>query len=39
MIDLALDGIRKLTDQCTNLQGFLVFHSIGGKFYWKTIPK
>jgi len=25
-----LDRIRKLTDQCTGLQGFLVFHSFGG---------
>ncbi|ELK27771.1 Tubulin alpha-1B chain [Myotis davidii] len=27
IIDLVLDRIRKLTDQCTGLQGFLVFHS------------
>ncbi|KAL6464781.1 hypothetical protein MHYP_G00270980 [Metynnis hypsauchen] len=30
IIDLVLDRIRKLTDQCTGLQGFLVFHSFGG---------
>ena len=30
MIDLCLDRIRKLADQCTGLQGFLVFHSFGG---------
>jgi tubulin alpha len=30
MIDLTLDRIRRLTDQCTGLQGFLVFHSVGG---------
>ena len=29
-VDLALDRIRKLADNCTGLQGFLVFHSIGG---------
>jgi hypothetical protein len=31
MIDLVLDRLRKLADQCTGLQGFLVFHSFGGK--------
>ncbi|XP_068197151.1 tubulin alpha-1C chain-like [Antennarius striatus] len=30
ILDLVLDRIRKLTDQCTGLQGFLVFHSFGG---------
>uniref|UniRef100_A0A3B4C069 Tubulin alpha chain n=1 Tax=Pygocentrus nattereri TaxID=42514 RepID=A0A3B4C069_PYGNA len=30
VIDSVLDRIRKLTDQCTGLQGFLVFHSFGG---------
>ncbi|KAI4895486.1 hypothetical protein NFI96_016436, partial [Prochilodus magdalenae] len=30
IIDLVLDRVRKLTDQCTGLQGFLVFHSFGG---------
>ncbi|CAH3134604.1 unnamed protein product [Pocillopora meandrina] len=30
MIDLVLDRIRKLADQCTGLQGFLIFHSFGG---------
>ncbi|KAK2862772.1 hypothetical protein Q5P01_002305 [Channa striata] len=29
-IDVVLDRIRKLADQCTGLQGFLVFHSFGG---------
>ena len=29
-IDQALDRIRKLADQCTGLQGFLIFHSFGG---------
>ncbi|CAG0901942.1 unnamed protein product [Darwinula stevensoni] len=28
--DLALDKIQKLADQCTGLQGFLIFHSFGG---------
>ncbi|KAF3843016.1 hypothetical protein F7725_001865 [Dissostichus mawsoni] len=30
IIDSVLDRIRKLADQCTGLQGFLVFHSFGG---------
>jgi tubulin alpha len=30
MVDLTLDRIRRLADQCTGLQGFLVFHSVGG---------
>uniref|UniRef100_A0A8C6M054 Tubulin alpha chain n=1 Tax=Nothobranchius furzeri TaxID=105023 RepID=A0A8C6M054_NOTFU len=30
IIDLVLDRIRKLADQCTGLQGFLLFHSFGG---------
>jgi tubulin alpha len=29
-VDLVLDRIRKLADQCTGVQGFLVFHSFGG---------
>uniref|UniRef100_A0A8D1D2D2 Uncharacterized protein n=1 Tax=Sus scrofa TaxID=9823 RepID=A0A8D1D2D2_PIG len=35
IIDLVLDRIRKLADQCTGLQGFLVFHSFGwGNWFW-----
>ncbi|XP_055487537.1 tubulin alpha-1 chain-like [Leucoraja erinacea] len=30
VVELVLDRIRKLADQCTGLQGFLVFHSFGG---------
>ncbi|CAG5110003.1 Oidioi.mRNA.OKI2018_I69.chr2.g4457.t1.cds [Oikopleura dioica] len=30
IIDNVLDRIRKLSDNCTGLQGFLVFHSFGG---------
>ncbi|KAG8438746.1 hypothetical protein GDO86_005079 [Hymenochirus boettgeri] len=30
IIDLVLDRIRKLSDACSSLQGFLVFHSFGG---------
>ncbi|KYO38845.1 tubulin alpha-2 chain-like [Alligator mississippiensis] len=30
IIDVVLDKTRKLTDQCSGLQGFLVFHSFGG---------
>ena len=29
IVDLVLDRIRKLADNCTGLQGFLVFHSFG----------
>ena len=29
-IDPCLDKIRRLTDQCSGLQGFLIFHSCGG---------
>ncbi|EPY78791.1 hypothetical protein CB1_001007001 [Camelus ferus] len=30
IIDRVLDQIRKLANQCTDLQGFLVFHSFDG---------
>mmetsp|Transcript_9845 Transcript_9845/g.30343 ORF Transcript_9845/g.30343 Transcript_9845/m.30343 type:complete len:465 (+) Transcript_9845:154-1548(+) len=30
LVDQTLDKIRKLADQCEGLQGFLVFHSVGG---------
>jgi len=30
MVDLCLDRIRKLADQCTGLQGFFIFHAVGG---------
>uniref|UniRef100_A0A7M6DNA9 Tubulin alpha chain n=2 Tax=Clytia hemisphaerica TaxID=252671 RepID=A0A7M6DNA9_9CNID len=30
VIDPVLDRIRKLVDQCSGLQGFLLFHSFGG---------
>ena len=30
IIDLVLDQIQKLADQCVGLQGFLVLHSFGG---------
>merc|ERR1711985_6563 len=30
IVDLALGRLRKLADQCTGLQGFLVFNSVGG---------
>jgi len=29
-VDISLDRIRKLTENCTGLQGFFVFHSVGG---------
>jgi len=30
IVDRTLERIRKLADQCTGLQGFFVFHSVGG---------
>lgn len=30
LIDATMESIRKMADQCTGLQGFLVFHSFGG---------
>lgn len=30
MIDVTMDQIRKLSDNCDGLQGFLIFHSFGG---------
>ena len=30
ILDLTMDRIRKLTDSCGGLQGFLVYHSTGG---------
>jgi tubulin alpha len=30
MVDKALDRVRKIAEQCDSLQGFLVFHSVGG---------
>ncbi|XP_043656672.1 tubulin alpha chain-like, partial [Drosophila teissieri] len=30
IVNLVLDRIRKLADQCTGLQGFLIFHSFRG---------
>ncbi|KAI3389305.1 hypothetical protein SNEBB_003524 [Seison nebaliae] len=30
MIDITLDKVRKLAEQCIGLQGFLLFHSFGG---------
>ncbi|KAE8676162.1 Tubulin alpha-1 chain [Hibiscus syriacus] len=30
IVDLRLDRIRKLADNCTSLQGFLVFNAVGG---------
>jgi len=30
IVDTVLDRIRKLADNCTGLQGFLVFHATGG---------
>merc|ERR1712079_201502 len=30
VVDLVLDRVRKLSESCTGLQGFLIFHSFGG---------
>jgi len=30
IVDLVLDRIRKLADNCTGLQGFMVFNAVGG---------
>ncbi|KAK4743673.1 hypothetical protein SAY87_009985 [Trapa incisa] len=30
IVDLCLDRLRKLADNCTGLQGFLVFNAVGG---------
>ena len=29
-IDLTMDRIRRAVDQCSGLQGFVIFHSFGG---------
>nr|AAZ23863.1 alpha-tubulin [Sterkiella histriomuscorum] len=38
IVDLCLDRIRKLADQCTGLQGFLVFNSVGGGTVPVSVP-
>jgi len=30
IVDIVLDRIRKLADQCQGLQGFMLFHAVGG---------
>lgn len=30
IVDICLDRVRKLADNCTGLQGFLVFNAVGG---------
>jgi tubulin alpha len=30
IVELCLDRVRKLADNCTGLQGFLVFNAVGG---------
>ena len=30
MIELTLERIRKLVENCSSLQGFIIFHSFGG---------
>merc|ERR1711883_50223 len=45
IVDLVLDRVRKLADNCTGLQGFLVYHATGGvpdlvlaPFFWSVCP-
>jgi len=30
MVDIILDRVRKLADNCTGLQGFMLYHAVGG---------
>ncbi|KAF0974231.1 hypothetical protein FDP41_006841 [Naegleria fowleri] len=30
MLDVTIDRLRKIADNCTSLQGFQIFHSVGG---------
>ena len=30
IVDLCLDRIRQLADNCTGLQGFMIYHAVGG---------
>lgn len=30
IVDMCLDRVRKLADNCTGLQGFMVFNAVGG---------
>jgi tubulin alpha len=30
MVDIVLDRIRKAADECTGLQGFMIYNSVGG---------
>ncbi|QQP56873.1 Tubulin alpha chain, partial [Caligus rogercresseyi] len=38
IVDLVLDRVRKLADQCSGLQGFLLFHSFGGGTGSDSLP-
>ncbi|VAI22456.1 unnamed protein product [Triticum turgidum subsp. durum] len=38
IVDLCLDRIRKLADNCTGLQGFLVFNAVGGGTGFTVYP-
>ena len=31
IVDLVLDRTQKLAEECSGLQGFLIFHSVGGR--------
>ena len=32
-IDVTVDSIRRASDQCASLQGFIIFHAFGGGNY------
>ncbi|KAE8704837.1 Tubulin alpha-1 chain [Hibiscus syriacus] len=38
IVDLCLDRIRKLADNCTGLQGFLVFNAVGEALVQDLVP-
>ena len=45
LVDQVLDRIRRLSDMCSGLQGFLIFHSFGKELqfgdlkrhYWRSV--
>ena len=39
IIELILDPICKLADQCTGFQNFLILNSFGGGTQWNEMPK
>ena len=37
LVDQVLDRIRRLSDMCSGLQGFLIFHSFGKKWQFEDL--